>query len=79
MAVVGLERTLYVVSETEGVVEVCAVVRAPTIACPIEFSFNATLSTSDKSAGANIATIYNVEHAAYYRESYNHSLYCYLP
>ena len=53
MAVVGLERTLYQVSEDVGVVEVCAIVYSPNgnIPCPIDFAFDVILSTSDDSAG----------------------------
>ena len=51
VAVVGLERTFYQVSENVGVVEVCAVVYSPVIECPIQFSFNLQLTTSDGSAG----------------------------
>ena len=50
-AVVGLERTIYQVSEDDGVVEVCAVVYSPVIECPIQFSFNLELTTIDGSAG----------------------------
>ena len=50
-AVVGLERTFYSVSEDVGVVEVCAIVYSPTIDCPIAFSFDVSLSTSDNTAG----------------------------
>ena len=50
-AVVGLERTLYSVSEDVGVVEMCAIVYSPTIACPIAFSFDVSVSTSDNTAG----------------------------
>ena len=50
-AVVGLETTFYQVSEDVGVVEVCAVVRNPTILCPIAFPFNVNFSTVDKTAG----------------------------
>ena len=48
---VGLEKTFYSVSEDVGVVEVCAIVYSPTINCPIEFSFDVNISTSDGSAG----------------------------
>ena len=51
MAVVGLERTLYQVSEDVGVVEVCAIVFSPSSPCPIAFPFNVRLSTDDGSAG----------------------------
>ena len=47
----GLERTVYSVSEHVGAVEVCAIVYSPTIDCPIVFSFNVSLSSSDSSAG----------------------------
>ena len=51
MAVVGLEKTFYQVSEDVGVVEVCAIVYSPAIVCPIKFPFNVTLNTTDDSAG----------------------------
>ena len=47
----GLERTVYQVSESVGVVEVCAVVRNPTIVCPIAFPFTISFSTADGTAG----------------------------
>ena len=47
----GLEWTLYPVSEDAGVVEVCAIVYSPIIECPIEFPFDVRLSTMDGSAG----------------------------
>ena len=50
-AVVGLERTFYQASEDVGVVEVCAIVRNPTIVCPIAFPFNINFSTADTTAG----------------------------
>ena len=49
-AVVGLEETLYHVSEDVGVVEVCAIVYSPNIACPIAFPFNVTLTTANDTA-----------------------------
>ena len=51
VAVVGLERTFYNVSEDVGLVEVCAIVYSPTIVCPINFPFDVSLSTSDNTAG----------------------------
>ena len=53
MAVVGLERTLYQVSEGVGYVPVCAVVFSPdeNTDCPIGFAFEVELSTIDGSAG----------------------------
>ena len=47
MAVVGLEKTIYHVAHGVGIVELCAVVYEPNIACPIAFPFNISLSTSD--------------------------------
>ena len=71
-AVVGLERTFYEVTETVGVVEVCAIVYQPdnSITCPIAFPFDVSLSTANDTAGSlingcslhlrklNISTIY---------------------
>ena len=50
-AVVGLEKTIYRVSEYVGVLEVCAIVYSPTVDCPIVFPFDVSLSTSDNTAG----------------------------
>ena len=49
----GLEKTFYQVSESEGVVEVCATVSRPNgnLTCPISFQFDVSLSTGDNSAG----------------------------
>jgi hypothetical protein len=51
-AVVGLERTLYQVSEGVGYVLVCAVVFSPdeNTDCPIGFAFDVELSTTDGTA-----------------------------
>ena len=53
MAVVGLERTFYQVSEGVGYVLVCAVVIRPdeNTDCPIGFAFEVELSTINGSAG----------------------------
>ena len=51
VAEVGLERTIYTVSEDVGVAEVCAIVTNPDLPCPIEFSFTVTLATLDGTAG----------------------------
>ena len=51
MAVVGLEKTFYSVSEDVGVVKVCAILYSPAINCPIAFPFDIGLSTSDNTAG----------------------------
>ena len=47
----GLENTFYEVSEGADSVEVCAVVNSPSIACPITFPFNVSLSTINNTAG----------------------------
>ena len=47
----GLERTIFTVSEDVGVVELCARVFEPDIVCPIEFPFSVILSTADRTAG----------------------------
>ena len=51
MAVVGLERTIYMVTETQDEVEICAIVREPINDCPITFPFEVVLSTLDDTAG----------------------------
>ena len=59
MIVVGLERTLFQVLEKEGVIEVCAtvIIYSFSINCPVPFSFEVHLSTSNGSAGNNIHNI----------------------
>ena len=47
----GLERTIFTVSEDVGVVELCARVFEPDIDCPIEFPFSVILSTADRTEG----------------------------
>ena len=51
MAVVGLEKIFYIVSEDVGVLEVCAIAYSPIIDCPIAFPFAVVLSTRDITAG----------------------------
>ena len=53
VAVVGLERTFYSISEDVGAVEVCAVVTRPNIDCPIEFTFTIHISTVNETAGCS--------------------------
>ena len=50
---VGLERTLYQVSEDVGAVNVCAVIKfySSNVDCPVPFPFDIKLSTGDGSAG----------------------------
>ena len=59
VAVVGLERTRYMVTETIGLVEVCAIVHEPTEQmelCPISFPFDVVISTTDDTAGTDYYT-----------------------
>ena len=51
VAVVGLERTSYQVSEGVNMLELCVIVYSPSIECPIEIPFNVNLFTSDNTAG----------------------------
>ena len=53
---VGLEGTIYTVSEDVGTVKVCALVSSQNTSCPVAFSFNVRLSTRDQSAGITIPT-----------------------
>ena len=50
VAWLGLEETVYNVSEGTDA-EVCIIVYNPMIDCPIEFSFNFKISTTNYSAG----------------------------
>ena len=47
----GLERTIFTVSEDVDIVELCARVFEPDIECPIEFPFSVILSTADRTEG----------------------------
>jgi hypothetical protein len=59
---ISLENTVYQVIEDEGVVEVCIVIDHVTdIDCPIEFSFNFSVSTVDGSAVAPLDYV-NMRH-----------------
>ena len=52
VAVVGLERTYYQVSEeTMGGVEICVSVNSSSVECPIEFPFAVVLTAIDGTAG----------------------------
>ena len=50
-AFVGLERTIFTVSEDVGVVELCVRVFEPDIECPIQFPFVIDISTADGTTG----------------------------
>ena len=53
VAVVGLERPVYNVSESVDFVEICIIVTSPVTSCPIPDPFIVTLSSSDDSAGTS--------------------------
>ena len=48
---VVLEKTLYNVSEEDGAVEVCAIVKSPRVGCPIAYDFSLILSYSYENEG----------------------------
>ena len=50
-ALVGLERTIFTVSEYVGIVELCVRVFEPDIECPIQFPFVIDISTADGTTG----------------------------
>ena len=47
----GLERTVYSVSEGDGTLQVCAVVSDPSGTCPLDFTFTVDIEISHGSAG----------------------------
>jgi hypothetical protein len=49
-AIVGIEETLYSVSEDVNTVELCAVIYSPVNSCPIEFPISVVFATADLSA-----------------------------
>ena len=54
MAVVGLEKTLYKISEEDEMIDVCVVVKILNYEdeeCPVASSFDIVISTVDDSAG----------------------------
>ena len=53
VAVVGLDRPVYNVSESVDFVEICIIVTSPVTSCPIPDPFTVTLSSSDDSAGTS--------------------------
>ena len=46
----GLE-TIHQISEDVGLIEVCTIIHSPLNECPIEFSFNISLSAESNNAG----------------------------
>ena len=72
VAVVGLEETDYNVSESDGTVELCAVVFMPTDDCPVAFEFEVMLSADNLTAGTvfcNSVTSFTIS-LSLYRVSY---------
>ena len=59
-AIVGLQATAYTVSEDDDTLTVCAVVTSPDIMCPIQLSFNVTLTVVDDVAGTYAQLLPNV-------------------
>ena len=59
VATVELEEKFYQVNESDGFVEVCAVVKLPVVGCPIAAPFSVLLTTNDESAGQ--LTVYKWE------------------
>ena len=58
-AVVGFEKTLYVVDEPQEVVEVCAMVYSSCRnKCPIPFAFEVHISTVENSIGKFVQRLY---------------------
>ena len=54
MAVVGLEKTFYTVTQEDEMIDVCVVVKNPNYEgeeCPVASSFDIVISTVDDSAG----------------------------
>ena len=52
MAVVGLNRTYYLVTEdTIGGIQICVTVKGFSVECPIEFPFSVNLTAIDGTAG----------------------------
>lgn len=51
-ATVGMEHTYYHIIESVDVVELCVTISLPVISCPIDFQFEAQLSTVDGTAGS---------------------------
>ena len=57
MAVVGLEKAYYPVSEeTIGNLEICVSVSSPSVECPIEFPFAVKLTAVDGTAGTYVVS-----------------------
>ena len=54
MTEAGFKKTLYNISESEGVVEICVNASGTNVSCPTPFTFQVTLSTASNTAGIHI-------------------------
>ena len=54
MATVGFDSTAYTVSESDGVLQVCATVTSPATNCTINTPLSVSLIISDGTAGKDI-------------------------
>ena len=48
---VGFDSTVYGISESDGVLQVCATVTIPPVGCPFNTSFTVNLTASEGTAG----------------------------
>jgi hypothetical protein len=63
VAAVGLERTFYNVSEGVGAMNVCAIVYSPIVPCPVNFSFDVSLSTNYDCSSANGSAVSSLNYS----------------
>ena len=57
MTEVGLEKTFYNISESEGVVEICVNASGTNDSCPSPLTFQVTLSTASNTAGIHSCSL----------------------
>ena len=57
-ALISFDRSYYQVREDRGSVTVCAIVEHPRGRCDINFAFNVSLFTQDRSAGIDMPLIH---------------------
>ena len=62
MATVGFNSTAYTVSESDGVLKVCATVTFPATGCPINTPFSVNLLVNSGTAGKDINNIIIMQH-----------------
>ena len=73
--------TFYQVNETDGFVEICAVVFEPDIVCPVEFDFNVSLQTCDDSASEDsevLILLMSLYKYSYFSRAYELTTYIFL-